>query len=112
MSGKSLSHSLKPRITKAGVLLAVRLTPKAAKDEIAGIEMFNGEAVLKARVRALPEDGRANEALVKLIAAWLCVPRSSVSIAQGGKSRLKHVLIEGEGEPLSRSIDERSAELQ
>jgi uncharacterized protein len=47
----------------AGIMLPVRLTPKSGRDEIAGIEAFGGEAVLKARVRALPEDGRANEAL-------------------------------------------------
>ena len=44
-------------------MLPVRLTPKSARDEIAGIENFGGETVLKARVRALPEQGRANEAL-------------------------------------------------
>ena len=41
-------------------MLTVRLTPKSSRDEIVGVEAFGGEAVLKARVRALPEDGRAN----------------------------------------------------
>ena len=43
------------RRSRDGVIIAVRLTPKAARDEIVGIEDFGGEAVLKARVRALPE---------------------------------------------------------
>ena len=51
------------RRMKEGVMVPVRLTPKSARDEIAGIENFGGETVLKARVRALPEQGRANEAL-------------------------------------------------
>lgn len=92
-------------------MLKVRLTPKSARDEIVGVETFGGEAVLKARVRALPEDGRANEALERLIAHWLKVPPSFVSVAQGGKSRVKQVLIEGDAEVLLRLIDARLAEL-
>ncbi len=92
-------------------MLKVRLTPKSARDEIVGIETFGGEAVLKARVRALPEEGRANEALTRLVARWLKVPPSFVSVAQGGKSRLKQVLIEGDAATLLRLIDARLAEL-
>jgi len=54
------------RRVATGILLPVRLTPKSSCDEIGGIEAFGGEAVLKARVRALPEDGGANEVLAKL----------------------------------------------
>ena len=64
------------RRVAAGIMLPVRLTPKSSRDEIVGIEAFGGETVLKARVRALPEDGRANEALAKLIAHWLKLPPS------------------------------------
>jgi uncharacterized protein YggU (UPF0235/DUF167 family) len=90
---------------KDGVMLPVRLTPKSARDEIAGIENFGGETVLKARVRALPERVRANEVLERLIAAWLKVPPSSVKVALGGKSRLKQVLIEGDADQLSRLLE-------
>ena len=71
------SAKLALRRVAAGIMLPVRLTPKSSRDEIGGIEAFGGEAVLKARVRALPEDGRANEALAKLIAHWLKLPPSS-----------------------------------
>jgi uncharacterized protein len=86
------------------VAFAVRLTPKAARDAVDGVEDFGGGAVLKARVRAVPEQGRANAALARLIAGWLDVPASSVKIARGGKSRLKEVLIEGEADTLARLI--------
>ena len=86
-------------------MLPVRLTPKSARDEIVGVETFGGEAVLKARVRALPEDGRANAALAKLIAKWVGVPPSKVAVVQGGKSRLKQVAIDGDPEQLSRLIE-------
>jgi uncharacterized protein (TIGR00251 family) len=103
--------ALKLRHTSTGIVLPVRLTPKSGRDEIVGIEDFGGETVLKARVRAAPEAGRANEALERLIAHWLKVPPSSVSVTQGGKSRSKHVLIEGDAGTLAHLIEARLAEL-
>ena len=51
-----------------GVDLHVRLTPRAAKDEVGGVEtMADGRAHLSARVRAVPEKGAANAALDDLI---------------------------------------------
>ena len=105
------ADALDIRRTREGVTLPVRLTPKSAKDEVAGVEIFGDEMVLKARVRALPESGRANEALERLIAAWLHVPPSSVSVVQGGKSRLKQVAIAGEADDLVRLIAARVGEL-
>ena len=102
---------LKLRHTKDGVILPVRLTPKSARDEISGVEDFGGETVLKARVRALPEHGRANVALKRLVATWLEVPPSSVKVAQGGKSRRKQVLIEGGADRLAPLIDAKLAKL-
>ena len=104
------ADALDIRRTREGVTLPVRLTPKSAKDEVAGVEIFGDEMVLKARVRALPEAGRANEALERLIAAWLHVPPSSVSVVQGGKSRLKQVAIAGDADDLVRLIAARVGE--
>jgi len=101
------SPPLPVRATADGVVLGVRLTPKSSRDEILGVETFGGVSVLKARVRALPEEGRANDALVKLIAKWLGVPPSTVSVAQGGKSRLKQVRIEGDADSLLARIAAR-----
>jgi hypothetical protein len=92
------------RRTNSGVMLTVRLTPKSARDEIVGVETFGEETVLKARVRALPDDGRANAALEKLIARWLKVPASSVSVVQGSKSRLKQVKIDGDPDALASAM--------
>ncbi len=88
-------------------MLKVRLTPRSSRDEIEGIADFGGETVLKARVRALPEAGRANAALTKLIALWLGLPPSAVVVAQGGKSRIKHVSIEGDSGELARLVEAR-----
>ena len=65
------SAKLELRRVAAGIMLPVRLTPKSGRSRRSA-----GEAVLKARVRALPEDGPANEALERLVARWLKVPPS------------------------------------
>jgi uncharacterized protein YggU (UPF0235/DUF167 family) len=75
---------LKLRHTKDGVILPVQLTPKSARDEISGVEDFGGETVLKARVRALPEQGRANVALELL---GRDVARGTVVISEGSARR-------------------------
>jgi uncharacterized protein len=71
--------------------LSVRLTPRAARDEIG---RFEGET-LRVRVTAPPVDGRANEALTRLLATKLDVPRSDVRVVGGQTSRLKLVAIDG-----------------
>ena len=103
--------ALSLRRSRNGVTLPVRLTPKSSRDELVGIEDHGGECVLKARVRAVPEAGRANEALETLIAKWLGLPPSTVTVAHGGKSRLKQVAVAGDAEALSRLIARRLTEL-
>jgi uncharacterized protein (TIGR00251 family) len=100
------------RGTETGVLIPVRLTPKSSRDEISGVEYFGGEAALKARVRALPEGGMANAALEKLIAKWLGVASSCVKVAQGSKSRMKQVAVDGDAIALSALIASKLAELR
>jgi len=54
----------------------------------------DGRPVLKVRVRARPVEGEANEALVKLLAKALGVPRSSVHVMRGAQSRLKMIAVD------------------
>jgi len=49
----------------------------------------------RARIAAPPERGRANEALCKLLAAALSVPRSSIRVVAGQSARAKVIEIEG-----------------
>ena len=75
----------------------MRLTPKAGEDRIDGVTALSGgDPVLSVRVRTAPEDGRANAALVKLVAAALGLPKSLVSVTAGHKSRLKQLAITGD----------------
>lgn len=83
----------------------MRLTPRGSRDALGNVEaLSDGRAVLTAKVRAVPADGEANQALVKLVAKALGVPASRVSIAQGATSRIKMVQVEGDGAALERSI--------
>jgi uncharacterized protein (TIGR00251 family) len=90
------------RKERDGVTLFVRLTPRSTKDAIEDVEETEaGRAHLKARVRAVPEDGKANAALEKLLARWLTVAARDVSIAAGATSRLKQIRISGDPEALA-----------
>ncbi|TDQ23691.1 hypothetical protein DEV91_11693 [Phyllobacterium brassicacearum] len=85
-----------------GVTLFVRLTPKSSRDAIEGLETTDdGRAYIKARVRAVPEDGKANAALEKLLAKWLELAPRDVTIASGATSRLKQIRISGDPEALA-----------
>ncbi|MCC2108571.1 MAG: DUF167 domain-containing protein [Hyphomicrobiales bacterium] len=93
------------RATADGLSLVVRLTPKGGRDAIDGVEtMSDGKSVLKARVRAVPEDGKANAALVELLAKALRVPRSAVSVATGQTSRVKTLEISGDPDALAEAL--------
>lgn len=87
------------------VLLPVRLTPKSSRDAIEGIEhLSDGRRVLKARVRAVPEGGKANEALIKLIAKALSVPASAVKLEAGAASRIKTLRVTGDPAGLAAGL--------
>jgi uncharacterized protein (TIGR00251 family) len=89
-----------------GILLAVRLTPKADRDAVEGVAAASdGSVHLKARVRAVPENGAANKALVALLAKWAGVPKSDIGIVAGTASRLKTVLLRGDPEKLTVKLD-------
>lgn len=70
--------------------LAVRVTPKAGRDEIA--DWREGE--LQIRVRSAAEGGKANAAVCALLAKSLGVPKSSVRVTRGDTSRHKQVSFE------------------
>lgn len=93
------------RVERERLLVDVRLTPRGGRDAVEGAErLSDGRAVLKARVRAVPEDGKANAALESLIAAELGIGRSQVAVVQGKTARLKTVALEGDTARLSAGL--------
>lgn len=76
--------------------LFLRVTPNASKDAISGLWRGPaGEQRLAVRVAAPPDKGRANKAVLKLLAKALALPKSAVSLTGGEKDRLKTVAVEG-----------------
>lgn len=74
--------------------LRIRLTPNARTETIGGLqEDADGNCWLKASVRAVPENGKANKALVKLLAAELGIPKTEIGIIGGHTSRNKTLLV-------------------
>ena len=94
------------RIVAGGLELDLRLTPRGGRDGFDGVtRLADGRAVLLARVRAAPEGGEANAALLRLVAKALARPRSAVTLAAGHKARLKTLRIEGDGAALAAVIE-------
>ena len=82
----------------------MRLTPRASKDGIDGVKAVGEDVYVQARVRAVPEDGKANAALLALLAKALGVAKSSLAISAGAASRLKTVHISGDTTALARRL--------
>lgn len=76
--------------------VAIRLTPRGRADRVEGIaHLSDGAAVLKVSVTAPPADGRANDALLQLLAREWGVPRRDLAIVGGLKGRSKTVRVAG-----------------
>ena len=77
--------------------VAVRVTPKARQTRIDGAETGGDEkSYLKVRVTAPPEKGKANQAMIKLLAKAWRVPRGQLTIVAGTKERNKTLLLRGD----------------
>ena len=77
--------------------LAVLVTPKAGADAVDGFAETGEDGVreLKVRVRAVPDEGKANKAVCAVVAKFLRVPKSAVTVISGSTSRHKRLRIEG-----------------
>ncbi len=85
-------------VAGAGVRVAVRLTPRAARDGVAAGP--DGRPVLRLRVAAPPVEGAANAALVEYVARSLGVRKSDVAIVSGDRGRLKLLELSGDAAAL------------
>jgi uncharacterized protein (TIGR00251 family) len=90
-----------------GLLVTVRLTPKAGRNSIDGIvHLTDGRSVLKVRVSAAPSDGEANGALTRLLAQTLRVAPRDITLVGGATSRLKRMLIKGDARTVAAALEQ------
>lgn len=87
------------RKTADGVLLKVRVSAGASREEITGVH----DGALKITVRQAPERGKANKAVRKLLAAALDLRPTDVEVFRGRTTRDKWVLVRGVDEPTLRA---------
>jgi uncharacterized protein (TIGR00251 family) len=87
--------------------LHLRATPNAHKSEVVGWEddPIRGR-ILRVRIAAPPVEGKANTALRELLAEWLGIPKSKVTLDKGGASRVKTFTIpDNSGAALGTGMD-------
>ena len=77
--------------TASGILLPVKAKPNSRKNEIRG----SIDGAVKVAVTATAEKGKANEAIIKLLAKVISVPKSQVTLVAGASSTSKKFLISG-----------------
>ncbi|MDG3440533.1 DUF167 domain-containing protein [Nitrospirillum amazonense] len=88
-------------VIPGGVRVYLRVTPRASRTAIQGLmEGPEGRQLLKVAVTTVPEDGKANEAVLKLLSKTWRVPKSSLTIVAGLTDRNKVVEVAGEAEAL------------
>lgn len=92
-------------VTNEGLRLALRVTPKARREAIGGVVERPDGARLEVAVNAPPEDGKANAAVVALLAKALGVAKGDARVVQGAGSRQKLILIAGDGVALAGRLE-------
>ena len=96
------------RVAPEGLDLYLRVTPNASQDEVVGlVKRDDGAERLQVRVRAVPDKGKANKAVIQLLAKQFGIPKSKLEIVSGAQSRQKvaRIHIDTPEELLSRIIN-------
>ena len=81
---------------KGGLLLSLRVTPKSSRDEVAGLHVASdGSVSLAVKVRAVPDKGQANRAVIETLSRACRLPKSAFTLVSGETDRNKTVLVTG-----------------
>ena len=86
-----------------GVRVTLRVTPKASRNAVTGMAdtagsgaRGGGKRVLKLAVTAVPENGKANEAVIKLLSKAWKLPKTSLTVVAGATDRNKILHVAGD----------------
>lgn len=92
-----LAIHLAIRMAPSHIDLLIKLTPNASDEKIIGVvNTADDEQRLAIKVRAVPEKGKANKAVLKLMAKQLSLPKSTLEVASGTTNRHKTIRITGD----------------
>jgi hypothetical protein len=88
-----------------GVEVALRVQPGAKADAVEGVARgADGRLALKLRVKAPPAEGKANDAVVRLLAKRWGLPKGAVVLTSGGRSRDKRLRLSGDPDRLAARL--------
>lgn len=92
--------------TEDGVIVAVRVTPKASRSQVGGaMADSDGRYALKVSVTSAPDSGKANASVIALLSKTWHVPKSNISIQSGTTARRKILRIKGNATELAHIIN-------
>ena len=102
-----MSEPLLPFVrVRDGITVAVRVAPRAARQRIGEIAKdAGGGRVIKIAVTAPPEGGKANDAVIRLLAKAWRVPKTSFSLISGAANRRKMIHVAGDAEDLYQRLN-------
>ncbi len=85
--------------------MRLRVTPKASRDAVQGVVAdAKGNGAIKIAVTAVPENGQANDAVIKLLAKSWRLRKTDMHIVRGATDRNKVLLIDGDGSVLLETL--------
>jgi uncharacterized protein YggU (UPF0235/DUF167 family) len=91
---------------EGGVRLTVRVAPKSARNRIEGVVRdAQGAAALKVAVTEAPERGRANDAVIALLAKEWRLPKSAFAVVKGAADRRKSLFVTGDPAQLVKRLE-------
>lgn len=92
---------------KNGVSVAIRLQPGGRKDAVLGLaDRADGGKALKCAVTAPPEDGKANDALIRMLAKTWGLPKGALSLISGETNKNKVLLVSGDTAALVKKLED------
>lgn len=94
------------RVTAEGLRVDLRLQPGASRAQVDGPAVLDdGTTVLKLRVTEPPEGGKANAALIRLLAKAWKLPKSALTLVAGHRDRRKTLAVNGDPVLLKRDLE-------
>jgi len=95
------------KVVPDGLEVQLRVTPNASRNSIGGIVAdAQGSGALKLAVTAVPENGKANAAVIKLLAKSWRLRKTDCQVIRGQTDRNKTIFIRGDGEALRTTLQQ------